>query len=175
LDSKDDEINRMQIKLANLLEEVNRIKLVKQNFTLFLIYKEYEKQKLVATTNDNLIKNLKSTNNTNSLKEIIERLEKTKQEELHQIEQRYQNMLIEKDVQHKEFLEEIDQLMLEQENEINEIKQKNDELVLQLRQVQEENTELHNILESQRDENENRKIPEGSESTDKAEDLMVYY
>lgn len=137
--------------------------------------KEYEKQKLIATNNDNLIKNLKATNQSHNLKEIMEKLEKAKQEEILQIEQRYQGLLAEKDIQHKEFLEEIDQLMLEQENEINEIKQKNDELTIQLHQLQVENQELKEVINMQKDaENLKRKLPDPSDYMNRSEDLLVY-
>ncbi len=121
-------------------------------------------------TNDNLIKNLKNSNSSNNLKEVVEKLEKTKQEEIFQLESRYQTLLTEKDLQHKEFLEEIDQLMLEQENEINEIKQKNYEFVAQLRELQEENLELRKAILVKNDNTNRKKLPETS---DQSEDLLV--
>ncbi len=57
--------------------------------------------------------NLQRTNFEEGTQEIIDRIEKIKQEEINQLENRYHNILAEKDGQHREFLEEIDQLMLE--------------------------------------------------------------
>jgi vacuolar-type H+-ATPase subunit I/STV1 len=88
------------------------------------------------TSNDALIKTLKGSYNTNNFKEVLDKIEKAKQEEFSEVDQRYHGMLAEKDLQHKEFLEEIDQLMLEQENEISELKEKNDQLTQQLERLQ---------------------------------------
>jgi len=140
LDAKDDEINRMQIKLSDLLNEVNIMK------------NEYEKYKLMSESSDKLMKSLTKTYNTSNLKGIIDKIESTRQEELEHLEVRYKQILIEKDKQHKEFLEEIDQLMLEQENEINDLKQRNDYLQLQLENMDNEKEYLKEVLESERNQ-----------------------
>lgn len=111
-----------------------------------MIYQDLEKQRFTASSNENLLKNLQSVQSNISQKDFIDKFEKSRQEELIQMEQRYQMLLNEKDTQHKEFLEEIDQLMLEQENEIADLKEKNELLVKKY----ENNTKSNSsILENQ--------------------------
>lgn len=118
--------------------------------------KEYEKQKLISESSDKLMKNLSKTYNTSNLKGILEKIENTRQEELEQLEKRYRDIITDKDKQHKEFLEEIDQLMLEQENEINDLKQKNETLNFQLEKVQQEKEQIKNLLETERFQHKER-------------------
>ena len=86
---------------------------------------------------------------------ILEKIESSRQDELEQIEKRYRDIILEKDKQHREFLEEIDQLMLEQENEVSDIKQKNDGLQIQVHNYQQERDYVKNFLEA-----ENNKLKE---------------
>jgi len=140
LDAKDDEIHRMQIKLSDLLNEVNQMK------------NEYEKYKLMSESSDKLMKSLTKTYNTTDIKGILEKIESSRQEELDHLENRYKQILLEKDKQHKEFLEEIDQLMLEQENEINDLKQKNEGFQQQTENYEREKDYIKILLESERNQ-----------------------
>lgn len=106
----------------------------------------------MSESSDKLMKNLTKTYNTSNLKGIIDKIESTRQEELEHLELRYKQILFEKDKQHKEFLEEIDQLMLEQENEINDLKQRNDHLQTHLENMDNEKEYLKEVLESERNQ-----------------------
>jgi len=140
LDAKDDEIHRMQIKLSDLLSEVNQMK------------NEYEKYKLISESSEKLMKSLTKTYNTSNIKGVIEKIESSRQEEIEQLENKYKQILLEKDKQHKEFLEEIDQLMLEQENEINDLKEKSDHLQQQTDNHESEKNYLKSLLESEKNQ-----------------------
>jgi len=98
------------------------------------------------------MKSLTKTYNTSNIKGVIEKIESSRQEEIEQLENKYKQILLEKDKQHKEFLEEIDQLMLEQENEINDLKEKSDHLQQQTDNHESEKNYLKSLLESEKNQ-----------------------
>jgi len=106
----------------------------------------------MSESSDKLMKSLTKTYNTTDIKGILEKIESSRQEELDHLENRYKQILLEKDKQHKEFLEEIDQLMLEQENEINDLKQKNEGFQQQTENYEREKDYIKILLESERNQ-----------------------
>lgn len=102
------------------------------------------------TSTDRLVQSLSKAYHTEDLRGVLEKIEAARQDELEQLERRYREIVMDKDKQHKEFLEEIDQLMLEQENEISDLKQKNDYLQLQFHDLSQERNYLRQALEAEK-------------------------
>ena len=93
--------------------------------------REYDELKMhnyrIELSNDNMRNSLNSGNG----KETYELWENNKKLEIQKLERMYFEKMQKQDEEHKNLLEEIDTMMLEQEKEIGEIKQQKEELQVQ--------------------------------------------
>ena len=85
-------------------------------------------------------------------KETFESWEKTKRLEIQRIEHFYKEKLRLQEEDHKSMLDEIDKVLLEQENEIAELKRINDEFSQKLKLVERDNAILKAELTTEREE-----------------------
>lgn len=126
LENKQEEVEMMHEKVSEIVSELNELR------------REYEELKMhnyrIELSNENMRNSLNSAFG----KEAYEAWEKSKKVEIEKLEAIYQERIQKQEEEHKNLLEEIDKMMIEQENEIRETKLKKDELAAQVQSLKAE-------------------------------------
>lgn len=106
----------MRVKVNDMVTEFDELR------------REYEELKMhnyrIELSNDNMRNSL----NTGAARETFELWEKNKQLEIEKLEKVFEERLHKQEDEHRNLLEEIDKMMLEQENEITEVKREKEEM-----------------------------------------------
>ena len=116
LDNKDEEMQHMQEKVNDMVTEFDQLR------------RDYEELKLhnyrIELSNDNMRNSL----NSGGSREVYEAWEKNKKLELEGLEKGFEERFQKQEEEHKNLLEEIDKMMLDQEHDIEGLKEAKDEL-----------------------------------------------
>lgn len=119
-------MTKFQLRISTIAKELEAIK------------KENEELKLSMLRSESTNADMRTSITSKGTKEAFDNWEQNKKSEVERIENFYKEKLRFQEEEHKSILEEVDKLILEQENEMAELKRVNEELTFKLKETMRE-------------------------------------